>query len=169
MRCFAVCLIAGLAPIAALHGQAAPGPLTVPPGARILLQAKGEGVQIYACTATGGGAQWVLQGPDAKLLDAAGKPIGTHFAGPAWRLNDGSEVQGQLMGSQPSPDPSSVAWLLLRAKPGSATGKLADVAYIRRTQTQGGVPDKSACASGSDAGKTARAPYSATYTFYAAQ
>ena len=135
----------------------------------MVLEAKGEGVQIYACTATGSGSQWKLQGPDAKLLDAAGEQIGAHFAGPTWKLTDGSEVMGELMASEPAPEAGSAAWLLLRAKAGTATGRLADVTYIRRTDTHGGVPDKNACASASDAGKTARVPYTATYTFYSAQ
>jgi hypothetical protein len=143
--------------------------IDVPAGARAMLQAKGEGVQIYACTVTGGAAKWTLLGPDAKLLDPAGKQIGTHFAGPTWKLEDGSQVQGQLIASQPSPYAGSVAWLLLRAKPGSPTGQLTAVAYIRRTETHGGAPGAASCQSPSDSGKTARVPYSATYTFYAAQ
>jgi hypothetical protein len=133
------------------------------------LQAKGDGVQIYACAAAGTGFQWKLQGPDAKLLDAGGEQIGRHFAGPTWKLNDGSTVQGELVASQPAPEAGAVAWLLLRAKEGSATGKLANVTYIRRTDTHGGVADKAACMSAADAGKTARVSYTATYTFYSAQ
>jgi Protein of unknown function (DUF3455) len=59
--------------------------IDVPRDARVVLQAKGDGVQIYACTAANDGAKWVLKGPDAKLLDAAGKTIGSHFAGPTIR------------------------------------------------------------------------------------
>jgi hypothetical protein len=143
--------------------------IEVPAGARAVLQAKGDGVQIYACTAATPGFQWKLQGPDAKLLDSAGRQVGTHFAGPTWKLNDSSQVQGELMASRPAPEASDAAWLLLRAKAGSATGKLADVAYIRRTDTHGGVPDRNACQSAGDAGTTTRVPYTATYTFYAAQ
>jgi hypothetical protein len=167
MRWMAIGFIAAsLAPLAA---QQPSGSVDVPAGARVVLKAKGEGVQIYVCTAAGGASKWTLQGPDAKLLDVAGKQIGTHFAGPTWKLDDGSQVQGQLMASQPSPDAASVAWLLLRAKPGSPTGQLAAVAYIRRTDTHGGMPDADACQGQSDGGKTVRVPYSATCTFYAAQ
>jgi len=145
-----------------------------PAEARQLLQVSGKGVQIYTCvvspTAPDQGPQWTLKGPDAKLYDATGNVIGTHFAGPTWKLNDGSQVQGQLPVSRPAPDPaSSVPWLLLRARPGTAQGRLAGVGFIQRTQTQGGVPDKSACQAPGDVGKTSQVPYSATYTFYAAQ
>jgi len=124
------------------------------------------GVQIYRCTAANGGLQWTLEGPDAKLLDADGKQIGTHFAGPTWKLTDGSQVQGTVVASQMATQAGVVPWLLLRAKPGTATGQLADVAYIQRTETEGGGADASACRASADAGKTARVPYLAKYTFY---
>jgi hypothetical protein len=141
--------------------QSAPTPsIDVPPGARLMLSAKGEGMQIYACT----DGHWTLKAPDAKLLDADGHQIGTHFAGPTWKLSDGSEVKGKVIASQPSPDSASVAWLLLQAVPQTGTGKFAEAAYIRRTETHGGAAPKEACT-----GDTLSVPYRATYTFYAAK
>ena len=145
------------------------GSVDVPPGARTILAAKGEGVQIYSCVAAQDGAKWTLKGPDAKLLDAKGEQIGTHFTGPSWKLSDGSSVVGELVATQLSPDADSVAWLLLRAKAGSATGRLADVAFIRRTDTHGGVASANNCQKAGDVGKVARVRYSAAYTFYAAR
>ena len=142
------------------------GSIDVPAGARVLLTASGEGAQVYTCSALAGQSKWVLKGPDARLLDDAGTQIGTHFAGPTWKLNDGSQVVGELIASRPSPDQGSVAWLLLRAKSGSASGRFADVAFIRRTETHGGVADPAGCLTTADSGKTAQVPYSATYTFY---
>lgn len=150
-----------------MHAQHAGGSIDLPEGVRTVLQAKGDGVQIYTCTAGNDGPRWVLKAPDAKLLDAAGKAIGSHFAGPTWRLEDGSQVQGELIASQPAPQADSVAWLLLRAKAGTATGALAEVAFIRRTETRGGVAAESGCANLNDVGTTVRIPYTATYTFYA--
>lgn len=77
----------------------------------IVLQTKGAGVQIYTSADSPTGFKWTLTGPDAKLLDAAGKMIGNHFAGPTWKLEDGSQVQGSLVASQPSPQAGSVALL----------------------------------------------------------
>jgi hypothetical protein len=77
-------------------------------------------------------------------------------------------VQGQLMASRPAPASGSVAWLLLRAKPGTATGSMAQVAFIRRTETKGGVAPPAGCEAAKDAGTVVRIPYSADYTFYAA-
>jgi len=90
--------------------------------------------------------------------------IGTHFAGPTWRLQDGSEIKGKAIANQPAQDASSVPWLLLQAVPGSGSGKLANVAYIRRTQTQGGVAPTAGCSSGEQ-----RVPYKAKYSFYTAK
>src|SRR5258708_15682443 len=70
-------LAALIAPIA-LTAQQAPPSIDVPPNAHLLLEAKGEGMQIYTCT----DSKWILKAPDAKLLDAQGQVIGTHFAGP---------------------------------------------------------------------------------------
>jgi hypothetical protein len=168
-------LLAAVLPLVAvscclpLSSQQPAGSIDVPAGAATILAAKGQGVQIYSCMAEQHGARWVLTGPDAKLLDDNGEQIGTHFTGPTWKLNDGSQVSGELLASQPSPDTDSVAWLLLRAKAGSATGKLAAVAFIRRTETHGGVPAASDCHTAGDVGKTAQVPYSANYAFYAAR
>jgi len=133
------------------------------------LQAKGDGVQIYTCSQTPEGMKWTLKGPEARLLDASTRPIGTHFAGPTWKLNDGGLVQGELMANKPSPDSGNIPWLLLRAKEGTAAGSLATVAFIRRSETHGGVAPATGCKSPKDISKTASVPYTATYSFYSAK
>jgi len=168
MRNLALSLFMAAVSFSALNAQQAAS-VDVPAGARVLLQAKGEGVQVYTCNNASGALKWMLTAPDAKLSNAAGKLIGTHFAGPTWKLENGGQVQGQLIASAPSAEADSVAWLLLRAKAGTATGSLGDVAFIRRTETHGGVAPQTGCADPADAGKTARIPYTAAYTFYAAQ
>jgi hypothetical protein len=139
-----------------------------PAGARRILKVAGKGVQIYTCAAspTAPKPQWTLKGPDARLYDSRGKVIGTHFAGPTWKLDDGSQVQGNRLANQPVK--RSIDWLLLGAKPGSGQGGFANVAFIQRTKTRGGLPNKSACQTPSDLGKITQVAYRATYTFYAA-
>lgn len=154
---FAVCSISSFAGQPASQ-PTAPKSIEAPAGARLLLQAKGDGAQVYGCT----GGHWVLTGPDAKLLDAQGTVIGTHFAGPTWRLTDGSEVKGKLIASQPAPDGASIPWLLLGAVEGSGKGSLAAAAYVRRTETHGGAAPKEACTEGK-----LSVPYTAVYSFYA--
>jgi len=153
--------------VSTLVAQPNAGSIDVPAGERVMLQVKGEGFQIYTCTSTPPGQKWTLKAPDARLIDASGRVVGRHFAGPTWELADGSEVQGELIASVPSPDPGSAAWLLLRAKPGSGSGGLATTQFIRRTETHGGAAGSSGCESNADVGKTERIPYTATYTFYA--
>ena len=152
--------------VAGLFGQPNNASIDVPDNVRELMQAKGDGVQQYICAKSDTGLKWTLKGPDAKLLDDTGKVIGTHFAGPTWKLNDGGVVQGQMVAARPSPDPGSVAWLLLRAKPGTAAGSLGSVTYIRRTDTHGGAAKTAGCQETADVGKPQDVPYSATYTFY---
>src|ERR1700733_1137675 len=97
--------------IAAQNAPAVPDNLKAPAGATLVLQANAAGDQIYVCD----GSSWIFSRPDAKLFDGAGKPIGTHFAGPTWEYSDGSRVTGKAIANA-TPDPQSVPWLLLEAK-----------------------------------------------------
>lgn len=170
MRSYSIALLAVAALMATLTLDAQPAGASIepPPGSRLVLQAKGVGFQIYICASAGEGSNWVLKAPDAKLFEASGKEIGAHFAGPTWKLTDGSQVQGELIASRPAPEADSAPWLLLRAKIGTGTGTLAGVAFIRRSETRGGTAPATGCRSPGDLDKTLRVPYSATYTFYAA-
>src|SRR5271156_5392283 len=141
-RVFALSLIAYS--ILLLQGKQPSSSVEAPAGTALLLEATGEGSQVYTCT----DGHWVLKAPDAKLLDQQGQVIGTHFAGPTWRLQDGSEVKGKAIAARPAGDAASVPWLLIQAVPGSGSGKLANVLYVRRTQTEGGVAPTAACSSG---------------------
>jgi hypothetical protein len=166
MRILAASLILAAVSASSIHAQQTGASIDLPTGVQVVLRATGDGVQIYTCTSTPAATKWTLKAPDAKLLDASGKPIGSHFAGPTWKLNDGSQVQGELIANRPSPEAGSVAWLLLRAKAGAATGTFANVAFIRRTETHGGAAPASGCDGPQDAGKSAQVHYTATYTFY---
>lgn len=142
--------------------------IDLPAGAQLLMQLKGVGTQVYLCGVKAEQAAWQFKGPSAKLLDATNQPVGTHFAGPAWHLSDGSEVRGTVIGSKPSPHPGSIPWLLLTASAHNGTGKLTRVDFIRRTDTKGGATPKTGC-DARHAGALSRVPYSATYSFYAKQ
>lgn len=140
---------------------------TLPPAnAPVLLTALGTGVQIYVCAAAAS-PHWTLQALLATLTDAAsGQKLGTHTAGPTWTWSDGSSVHGVVTAKLASPEPDSIPWLLLAAQPasGQSRGALANVTWIRRSETHGG----NAPAEGCDAahiGASVRVPYRATYTF----
>lgn len=169
IRLLAGSLLCAFSCAASLSAQQGGASIDPPPGTRLILEAKGDGVQIYSCTQSGDSFKWTFKGPDAKLLDSSGKEIGSHFAGPTWKLADGSQIQAEPVANRPSPDSGSVPWLLLRAKPGTATGKLVGVAFIRRTETHGGVAPAAGCQAAPDSGKTVRIPYTATYSFYSLQ
>lgn len=135
--------------------------LSPPPSGAPLFTLQGKGAQVYRCTATG----WVLDHPDAKLKDKAGKVVGHHAAGPAWYSKDGSSVTGKAIEHQASPDPQSVAWLALEAVSHAGAGVMTEVETIRRTDTHGGMAPAGGC-DATHPGKLLRVPYSATYTFY---
>lgn len=147
-------------------GAAAGEPALAPPaGAPLLLSVAAEGVQIYACQADGTGFAWTLKAPEAALFDASGRQVGTHFAGPAWKANDGSAVTGEVIGKAEAA--GSIPWLLLRAKTHQGEGRLAAAAFIERRDTKGGLAPAGGC-DAAHRGDEARMRYSATYRFYAA-
>jgi hypothetical protein len=145
-----------------------PAELKVPAGEKVLLHAHAEGVQIYSCAAgTDGKYAWVLKAPKAQLFNEQGKLIGEHFAGPTWKLKDGSEVTGKMIAKHDAPKAGSIPWLLVTVTGHNGSGTLASVTTIQRVNTEGGVFD---AAKSCDASKTAtesESPYSADYYFYA--
>ena len=146
----------------------AQNPTTPPPSQHSILTVTGKGVQIYNCRQSAAGPQWVFQAPEATLLDASGKPIGTHGGGPIWKSNDGSTVKGELLQKSPSPEATSIPWLLLKAVNPSGSGIMTRVEYIRRSDTHGGASPATGC-DAQHLNAVSRVPYTATYTFYSAK
>jgi hypothetical protein len=150
-----------LIPLAA-HAQDATQP---PAGAQARYTVTGKGVQIYACTASG---KWVLQEPQADLIDPQTRDkVGTHSKGPIWTWSDGSILLGQVLQQQPSS--TSIPWLLLSVQSTGKKGALSNIAYVRRSDTQGGTVPASAICGANDVDELLRVPYAATYTFYTAK
>jgi hypothetical protein len=139
----------------------------VPPGARLILEAAAQGVQIYTCEKASDGYRWAFTAPDAALFDETGRQIGTHFAGPSWQLLDTSKIIGEVVAQAPAPEPHAIAWLLLRTKSHEGSGVLNNVELVRRTDTLGGAPPATAC-DATQTGTQARMRYTAHYLFYAA-
>ncbi|HEX4020223.1 MAG TPA: DUF3455 domain-containing protein [Acidobacteriaceae bacterium] len=130
--------------------------------ATLVLQARGKGVQIYTCVKNAAWS-WKLKAPQATLFDPDGKAIGKHFAGPTWRLTDGSEVQGKLLKARQQP--GTIPWLIVSARSTGSEGRLSQVDIVRRTDTQGGSAPSTGC-DAAHAGAEVRIPYSATYSFF---
>jgi hypothetical protein len=161
----AAAILIGTGGVAAGADQAAVAP---PEGSAPLLELVADGVQIYTCEAKeGGGFDWSYKAPEASLFDKQGRQVGTHFAGPTWKLDDGSEVVGEVVAKADAAEPRAIQWLLLRAKTHQGSGTLSTVAYIRRTETKGGVAPSKGC-DASHLSQQARIRYSATYQFFIA-
>ena len=158
--------------VAALHACATrpdyPETLRPPAGEELVLALQADGVQIYDCAvAKAGGYEWKFRAPEATLRDTAGKPMGSHYAGPTWRAADGSTVVAEVRSRAPARDPANIPLLLLAAKShGDGDGLFAKVASIQRLDTVGGQAPSTSCTSAQDLARVARVPYSATYYFY---
>jgi hypothetical protein len=159
-------LAAGVLFALAAQAQQVPKELQPPPNERILLRVHGKGDQIYTCKGEGAQFSWALKAPEAQLTYKNGKPFGTHFAGPSWKANDGSQIAGKAVANAPSPDADSIPWLLVTVVSHSGDGVLARVTSIQRVNTKGGKASESGC-DAAHAGEEERKSYSADYLFFA--
>ncbi len=146
-------------------GQQTPAQLQPPAGEELLFQVHAESDQIYTCKSDGAQFVWALKAPDATLFDNGGKPFGKHFAGPTWEANDGGRVTGKAVANVPSPEPSSIPWLLVSIDSHEGHGTLSRVTSIQRVNTKGGKAPESGCDE-AHSGQEARVPYTADYLFY---
>ena len=145
-----------------------PDDLKAPEGEKPLMHAHAKGVQIYSCAAGPDGKySWVLKAPKAELFDEHGKLIGEHFAGPTWRLKDGSEVTGKMVEKHDAPKAGAIPWLLVTVTGHKGKGKLGSVTTIQRVNTEGGVVDVAKTCDASKSGTESESTYSADYYFYA--
>jgi Protein of unknown function (DUF3455) len=160
----AAAVLLGAAALAAEADQTAVAP---PEGSALLLELVADGVQVYTCDAKEGGFVWSFKAPEANLFDRQGRQIGTHFAGPTWKIDDGSAIVGEVVARADAAEPGAIPWLLLRAKSQEGSGTLSAVAYIRRAETKGGSAPKTGC-DASHLSAQARMRYSATYQFLSA-
>jgi hypothetical protein len=167
IRNFAIGGLLGFALLAS--GQVIPRPevpdkIKAPAGEDVVLVAHASGSQTYVCQAGADGKLgWTLKAPEAELRNDQGAAIGRHYAGPAWKLNDGSEVTGKPIARVDSPDPGSIPWLLGTAIGHEGAGTLSRVTTIQRLNTKGGVAPAGVCTQGAES----KSPYTADYYFYA--
>ena len=144
-----------------------PAVLEVPPGYEVSFHAYATGVQIYKCTEVLPGVySWVFKAPSANLYANAtyNGLLGTHYAGPTWESNSGSNVVGvRLQGA--TVDPNSIPWLLLGAVSSQGPGPLNGTTYIQRVNTFGGKAPLTG-ANASTVGQEISIDYTAEYFFY---
>jgi hypothetical protein len=144
-----------------------PEKIKAPAGQELALVAHATGFQIYTCQrGTDGQPAWVFKAPEAELRDNKDRVIGSHYAGPAWKHTDGSEVTGKVLAKVDSPDSDAIPWLLLTAASHSGSGMLANVSTIQRIHTKGGQPSATRPCTSSNLDATSKSSYVADYYFY---
>jgi hypothetical protein len=145
-----------------------PDAIKAPAGEAVVFVAHAAGSQIYTCgKGDDGKAQWTLKAPEAQLRDAKGALIGHHSAGPSWKHIDGSSITGKMVAKTPSPDASSIPWLLISVVSHDGKGVFERVTTIQRVHTKGGqAPPAGKCDPAKPTAET-WIPYSADYYFFA--
>jgi hypothetical protein len=162
-----VLLLFGTIPAQHFARPDVPAKIAAPANEEVVLMAHASGSQIYVCQA--GADQklsWTLKAPDAELFDGTGASIGRHFAGPTWKLNDGSEVTGKAAAREDAPEAGAIPWLLINVTGHSGSGTLTRVMTIQRVHTNGGQAPATGC-DDSHTGAESKAAYTADYYFYA--
>jgi hypothetical protein len=176
LRLWAACVASASGLIAACStAPATPAPtipdnLQAPAGERLLEVVGARGVQIYECRAKAGaagaaGADWMFVAPEAELVDAQGRVLGKHYAGPHWEALDGSRVKGSVKAKADAPQAGAIPWLLLATDSVGPAGRYAGITSIQRVQTVGGLAPTTGC-SATDLGRQARVPYTADYRLF---
>jgi len=152
--------VGAAAPAGATYGEpTVPQAIKVPDGNKFIGLFYARGVQTYQCTSSA----WTFVQPDA-ILTNHGRPEILHTKGPVWTsVLDGSSVTGSAVAN--SPVPNAIPELLLKSVGNRGPGKLANVTFIQRLKTTGGVAPTGSCAEGA----TASIQYSADYAFYVAK
>jgi hypothetical protein len=147
-----------------------PEPVKVPAGNVVAMETVGAGDITYECRAKAampGQFEWVFVGPDAKLMDRAGKQVGTYVGPPAtWAHMDGSKVTATQVAVAPN-GPDNIPHQLVKANPAMGMGAMQGVTYIQRTATRGGVAPSMPCGTANMAQKQI-VKYQADYIFYRA-
>ena len=145
-----------------------PAAVQVPAGNKVALEHAAAGDVNYQCRAKkdmAGQFEWVFVGPDAKLMDRAGKTIGRYFGPPAtWESNDGSKVTATQVAVAPA-GAGNIPLQLVKANPAMGMGAMQGVTYIQRVKTQGGVAPAMAC-DAAKMGSKQIVNYQADYIFW---
>lgn len=133
--------------------------IVVPDGHKLKKIVYAIGVQIYRWN----GSAWAFVAPEANLYadPRFQYKIGTHYAGPTWEGSNGKVVAARVNGC--SPDPESIAWLLLKSVENEGNGVFGKTSYIQRINTVSGLAPQRA---GQVVGEEVRMPYTTEYLLY---
>ena len=143
------------------------GSIQVEAGNKLAFHAYARGVQIYKWNVVT--QKWDLFGPQAGLFAEENYfgEIGSHYVGPTWESKSGSKVEARRVdGTGCTPDPTAVAWLLLKQVRTEGNGIFSAVTFIQRVNTTGGLAPSTP---GAFDGEMKESPYTAEYYFYRAE
>ena len=138
--------------------------ITAPEGNKLAFHVYAKGSQVYRFN----GVTWDFIAPVATLYAEENffGEVGTHYVGPHWESKSGSKVKAErVQGTGCTPDPTAVAWLLLRKVETGGNGIFSKVTYIQRTNTTGGL----APSEPGSFNELREVPYTAEYYFYRAE
>jgi hypothetical protein len=148
-----------------------PASIQVPAGNRVAMETVGKGEILYECrdkAGMPGQVEWTFVGPEARLMDRAGKQVGRYYGPPAtWEASDGSKLTATQLAVAPS-GPTSLPYQLVKANPAMGSGAMTGISYIQRVALQGGVAPTTMTCSEANKGQRATVPYQADYIFWKA-
>ena len=102
----AACASKMSAPAMAFSQAGLPAAVQVPAGHQVAMETVGVGQITYACRAKkdmAGQFEWVFVGPNARLMDRMGKPVGRYYGPPAtWESLDGSKLTATQLAVAPA-------------------------------------------------------------------
>ena len=139
--------------------------IQVEAGIKVSFHVYARGVQIYRWN----GTAWVFVAPVATLFAEKNffGEVGTHYIGPKWESKSGSKVEARrVAGTGCRPDPTAIEWLLLSRFDSNGPGIFANVTFIQRVNTTGGLAPSTP---GTVMDEVKEVPYTAEYYFYRAQ
>jgi len=160
LTCTVTCTVLALL-IAPLQAAELPDAIAAG-GESLVMTVHAVGSQIYECEFdTVGNLVWQFREPIAALF-VSGKTIGRHYAGPTWKLIDGSVVSGKVISSAPPASAADIPILNLEVTSRRGQGQLSIVSTIQRLNTRGGIAVGECNAHHALLG----VPYTADYAFY---
>ena len=171
----AVALLAAcgsMSPMGGGFSQASlPASIQVPAGHRVAMETVGTGEILYECRDKAnmpGQMEWTFVGPEARLMDRAGKQVGRYYGPPAtWESMDGSKLTATQLAVAPS-SPTSLPYQLVKANPAMGSGAMSGVTYIQRVALTGGVAPAAMPCTAMNKGQKTTVPYKADYIFWKA-
>lgn len=137
--------------------------IDVPDGQLPVLRLAARGVQVFRCEPREGGFGWRFRLPEAELIDVHGAVVGRHGADFSFEHVDGSRLLGRVLASDSAPRDEDLRWLLLATR-SFGPGAFAEVGYVQRVNTSGGMPP--ARCEAAQAKQLLRVNFTAEFVFY---